>query len=43
MNRYDYFRKLVSIPSPSRHEEEMRSYIRSVLLPLGYSVREDEA
>ncbi|MGN0906945.1 MAG: M20/M25/M40 family metallo-hydrolase [Bullifex sp.] len=43
MDRYDYFRKLVSIPSPSRHEDEMRDYISSVLIPLGYGFRMDEA
>ena len=41
MNRYDIFKSLVSISSPSLKETEIKTYIKNFFLPLGYQYRED--
>ena len=41
MNRYDIFKTLVSISSPSLKENEIKKYIKDFFLPLGYQYRED--
>lgn len=41
MNRFDIFKTLVSISSPSLRENEIKEYIKNFLLPLRYQFRED--
>ena len=41
MTAEDFFRKLIMLPSPSWHEEEVAAYIRKAMEGYGYFLKED--
>lgn len=42
MNSFDYFKKLVSLPSPSKEESLVSSFLKDEMKSFGYETKEDD-